>query len=139
MPNVVSGIAPGPELPGLEAALAQAGFPLGRLQIVSVEDPGLGGVRGPLVGDELPFGTVGTGTAVPGLTGPPTLAAPQASFNDELLERLADLEIPDDQLANYAEALESGRSVVAYFAEPAGVETISALFRAAGLAKVRTF
>jgi tRNA A58 N-methylase Trm61 len=53
--------------------------------------------------------------------------------------RLADFEIPDDQIENYALALEAGRSVVAYPATAANVAAVEAAFRAGGLVNVKTF
>ena len=54
-------------------------------------------------------------------------------------DRLGDLEIPDDEVDNYVETLEAGRSVVAYFAKPENIGQVTDIFRASGLAKVKTF
>ena len=54
-------------------------------------------------------------------------------------DRLGDLEIPDDEVDNYVEALEAGRSVVAYFAKAETIDKVSEIFHAVGLAKVKTF
>jgi tRNA A58 N-methylase Trm61 len=84
----------------------------------------------------------GTGTGVPGITsGNPTAGGSGTKFfrNETLSDRLGDLEIPDDQVENYVDALEGGRSIVAYFAKPETIDKVSEIFRASGLAKVKTF
>ena len=80
------------------------------------------------------------GTAVPGINTPPT-HMPHTTFfrNEDLEDRLGDLEIPDSEVENYLEALERGRSVVAYFAHAESVEKIEEIFRNANLANVRRF
>lgn len=57
----------------------------------------------------------------------------------ELWDRLADLAIPDDEVENYAEALEAGRTIVAYHGSSSSVAKIEGLFRDGGLTKVKTF
>lgn len=88
-------------------------------------------------------GGMGTGTGVPGITGGPGSmpGGYQTDFivGEGVLDRLSDLEIPDDELENYIEAVDEGRSVVAYFAKAGDVERVEKLFRDAGLAKVKTF
>jgi tRNA A58 N-methylase Trm61 len=59
--------------------------------------------------------------------------------NEALDDRLGDLEIPESELDNYVEALERGRSLVAYFARPDTVEKITEIFRNANLMNVRAF
>ncbi len=54
-------------------------------------------------------------------------------------DRLGDLEIPDDEVDNYVDALQAGRSVVAYFAKPETVAQVETIFRASDLVKVKTF
>jgi tRNA A58 N-methylase Trm61 len=59
--------------------------------------------------------------------------------NETLVDRLGDLGIPDDEVDNYVEALQAGRSVVAYFAKPESVAQVTDIFRGSGLVKVKTF
>ena len=76
-----------------------------------------------------------SGTGVPGLTGSGTgLLA-----GDSLWDRLADLAIPDDEIENYAEALEAGRSIVGYHGDSRNVAKVEAMFAGAGLKKIKTF
>lgn len=140
MPNVVTGISASGDVRAVETALQEAGLPLDPLQVVALDDPVLGRIQPRVAQDDILLGTSGTGTGVPGLTTPQSRSTRQpAPFHQELLDRLAALEIPDDEIANYAEALEAGRGVVAYFAKPDNAEAVTAAFRAAGLAKLKTF
>jgi hypothetical protein len=88
-----------------------------------------------LIGSELYVSEGGTG--VPGLNN----AHRSGSFfrNETLSDRLGDFEIPDSETDNYVEALERGRSVVAYFAHADTIDRVEELFRAASLANVRRF
>jgi hypothetical protein len=84
----------------------------------------------------------GQGTGVPGVTsGMPSAGGygTRPFRNEALSDRLGDLEIPDDQVDNYVDALSAGRSVVAYFAKPGTIEQVEAIFRASNLARVKTF
>ncbi len=42
-------------------------------------------------------------------------------------------------MQNYVDALAAGRSVVAYFAKPDNLAQVETIFRASGLARVKTF
>jgi len=54
-----------------------------------------------------------------------------------LWDRLADLAIPDDEVENYAEALEAGHSIVAYHGTSKSVRNSRIYLRATDLVKLR--
>jgi len=56
-----------------------------------------------------------------------------------IIDHLADWPIPQDQVQNYNDAIEAGRAVVTYKAEPAEVAKAEAAFKEAGLKNVKTF
>lgn len=132
---VVTGISQNGDIKALEVSLKEAGLPLDPIQLISGEDSTEGVARrqiGPriMTGDH-------SGGFVPGINS----SGDGLSYfrNESLSDRLGDLEIPDSEVDNYVEALESGRSVVAYFAKPDVIGTVEEVFRNAGLAKVKTF
>ena len=139
---VVTGISQDGNIAALETKLKEAGLPLDPIQLIGPDDSTQGAASragiisdGGLMGDH-------TGTGVPGITSHnPTAGGSGTSFfrNETLSDRLGDLEIPDDEVDNYVDALEAGRSVVAYFAKPETIDKVSEIFRASGLAKVKTF
>jgi hypothetical protein len=141
---VVTGISQNGDTAALEAALKAAGLPLDPIQLIGPDDSTQGaassmGLAGPglMIGD-------GQGTGVPGVTsGAPTAGGYGTRYfrNEALWDRLGDLEIPDDEVDNYVDALQAGRSVVAYFAKPETIAQVEAIFLSpdAGLARVKTF
>jgi hypothetical protein len=144
VPNVVTGISQDGNIDAVTRALQAAKLSLEPLQVLEAGDaaPTLAPTR--LVDtSRLTGGGLETGTGVPGLTGsgtPGIGATSQPEIDgDSLWARLADFEIPDDQVENYAVALEAGRSVVAYASTSAGVAAVEAAFRAGGLVNVKTF
>lgn len=56
-----------------------------------------------------------------------------------LINHLADYAIPGDQVQNYNDAIEAGRSVVVYKAEPSEAPGVEQHFKDAGLKNVKTF
>ncbi len=131
---VVTGISPDGDIKALETLLKNAGLALDPIQLISGEDSTEGVARrqiGPrlMTGDRAGY--------VPGINS----SGPGLSYfrNESLSDRLGDLEIPDSEVENYVEALESGRSVVAYFAKPDTLSTVEEIFRGSGLAKVKVF
>jgi hypothetical protein len=56
-----------------------------------------------------------------------------------IIDHLADYAIPQDQVQNYNDAIEAGRSVVLYKAEPAEAPAVEQQFKDAGLKNVKTF
>jgi hypothetical protein len=141
MPNVVTGLAPTADLTQLERALTVAGLSLEPLQLV---EPDTGSIPAATVvaDSEIILGTSGTGTGVPGLTTSPDrprLEPLAEGHMQRLLERLEALEIPDDEIDNYLDALEAGRAVVGYSAAPGTIAAVADVFAASGLAKIKTF
>jgi rhodanese-related sulfurtransferase len=136
---MVTGIVPSAGI-DVAAALRSAGLPPEPLVLVSGEDASLGDAL-PRPGSDILMGTTGTGTGVPGLTSstPGALGAPRAPLpaHERLRERLGELEIPDDEIENYLDALEAGRSVVGYAAAGETAERVAAALRAAGVANVK--
>lgn len=59
--------------------------------------------------------------------------------NPHVINHLADWDIPADQVDNYNEAIEAGRSVVTYKATAAEAPGVEQSFRDAGLKNVQTF
>jgi len=132
---VVTGISQDGDIKALEVALKAAGLKLDPIQLISSDDS-TEGVARRQIGTGLITGG-GQGTGVPGLTND----GPGLVYfrNESLSDRLGDLEIPDSEMDNYVEALEAGRSIVAYFAHEDTVAKVEEIFRAGGLAKVKTF
>jgi len=56
-----------------------------------------------------------------------------------IIDHLADYAIPKDQVQNYNDAIEAGRSVVVYKAEPSEAPDVEETFKEAGLKNVKTF
>jgi hypothetical protein len=131
---VVTGISQHGDIKALEVALKSAGLPLDPVQLISGEDS-TEGVARRQVGPRIMTGD--NAGHVPGINGP---GAGLSYFrNESLSDRLGDLEIPDSEVENYVDALEAGRSIVAYFAKPDSIAQVESIFRDAGLAKVKTF
>jgi hypothetical protein len=139
---VVTGISQNGDIKALEDALKAAGLPLDPIQLIGPDDSTQGAARGVISPGYITGGT-GQGTGVPGITsGGPTAGGYGTQYfrNETLGDRLGDLEIPDDEIENYIEALQAGRSVVAYFAKPDTLAKVQEIFRSAsGLVKVKTF
>jgi len=135
MATVVTGLSQNGDVSALERALGEAGLSIDPISVIGPDDASQPLARG-LIGGELMEGDLGAG--VPGINyGHHRL---QNFFRNEALDdRLGDLEIPESELDNYVEALERGRSLVAYFARPDTVEKITEIFRNANLMNVRAF
>lgn len=56
-----------------------------------------------------------------------------------IIDHLSDYAIPKDQVQNYNDAIEAGRSVVVYKAEPTEAPAVEQSFKEAGLKNVKTF
>ena len=135
MALVVTGLSQTGDISALKTALHAAGFSLDPLQVIAPDDSTEGVSRG-LIGSELYLHEGGTG--VPGLNN--SHRSGGGFFRNETLpDRLGDLEIPDSEVDNYVEALERGRSVVAYFAHADTIESIEEIFKTSALANVRRF
>jgi len=139
---VVTGISQSGDIAPLEAALKAAGLPLDPIQLIGPDDSTQGAASSMGMANPGLMTGGGQGTGVPGVTsGVPTAGGYGTRYfrNEALSDRLGDLEIPDDQVENYVDALQAGRSVVAYFAKAETVAAVEGIFRASGLAKVKTF
>lgn len=139
---VVTGISQNGDITALEAALKTAGLPLDPIQLIGPDDSTQGAASSMgMTNPGLNIGG-GQGTGVPGITSAsPTMGGSTRYFrNEALTDRLGDLEIPDDEMDNYVDALQAGRSVVAYFAKPETLAQVEGIFRAdTGLLKIKTF
>jgi hypothetical protein len=141
---VVTGISQNGDTASLESALKAAGLPLDPLQLIGPDDStqGAGAAARGVVDPGLMTGG-GQGTGVPGITsGRGTSIGGYGTEyfrNETLSDRLGDLEIPDDEVDNYVDALEAGRSVVAYFAKPENLAQVEQIFRASTLVKIKVF
>lgn len=136
MQSVVTALSQHGDLKDLKAALHAAGLSADSLQVIG---PGEGtqSVTSGLAGADLRSGDVGTGTGVPGINSSHRL---RSYFRNESVDdRLSDLDIPDSEMDNYVEALERGRTVVAYYARAESVDAVESAFRASGLLNVRRF
>jgi hypothetical protein len=139
---VVTGISQDGDIRPVESALRAAGLPLDAIQLIGPDDSTQGAASSMgLTNPGLMTGG-GQGTGVPGVTsGVPSAGGYGTRYfrNEALSDRLGDLEIPDDQVDNYVDALQAGRSVVAYFAKPETLAQVETIFRGSGLARVRTY
>jgi hypothetical protein len=132
---VVTGILQHGDIKALEVSLTDAGLPLDPIQLISGEDS-TEGVARRQVGPQIMTGD--HAGHIPGINS--SGGAGLSYFrNESLSDRLGDLEIPDSEVDNYVEALESGRSIVAYFAKPENLAQVETIFRDSGLARVKTF
>jgi hypothetical protein len=139
---VVTGISQTGDITALEAALKEAGLPLDPIQLIGPDDSTQGAASSMGMANPGLMTGGGQGTGVPGITsGGPSAGGYGTRYfrNEGLSDRLGDLEIPDDQVENYIDALQAGRSVVGYFAKPETVAQVETVFRASGLARVKTF
>jgi hypothetical protein len=146
VPFIVTGISQDGNTSALEAALKAAGLSLESFDVLGPDDADVSLSAGGLIDTGLMMGTgLETGTGVPGLTGrgtPGITSGPRVaggSTSGSLWDRLSDMAIPDDEVENYAEALEAGRSIIAYHGSSNNVAKVEGLFRDGGLTKVKTF
>lgn len=140
---VVTGISQNGDITALEAALKAAGLPLDPIQVIGPEDSTQGAASSMgMANSGLNLGG-GQGTGVPGITSATPIGGGGSRYfrNEALSDRLGDLEIPDDQVENYVDALGAGRTVVAYFAKAENLAQVEQIFRepSAGLVRVKTF
>jgi len=137
----VTGISQDGNTNALEAALKAAGLALDPIQLIGPDDSTQGAAsRGGIIGSG---GIMAAGPA-PACPASPAATPPRADRNRVLSERDAQRSArrprdPDDEVENYVDALENGRSVVAYFAKPETIDKVSEIFHASGLTKVKTF
>jgi hypothetical protein len=140
---VVTGISQSGDVTALEAKLKAAGLPLDPIQVIGPDDSTQGAASSMGLNNPGLMTGGGQGTGVPGVTsGVPTAGGYGTRYfrNEALADRLGDLEIPDDQVDNYLEALRAGRSVVAYFAKADTLAQVESIFREdVGLVRIKTF
>lgn len=143
MPFVVTGISQDDDTTALESALKAAGLSLDAFEVITPEESDTLVSGAPLSSGIITGGGLETGTGVPGITGSGvpgiTSTARVDLIGDSLWDKLADLAIPDDEVENYAEALEAGRSIVAFHGDSKSVAKVEGIFAGAGLTKIKTF
>jgi hypothetical protein len=146
VPFVVTGISQDGDTGALEQALKAAGLSLEHFEVLGPDEADEIATGGVIDTKIITGGGLESGTGVPGLTGtgvPGITSAPRIGggvvAGDSLWDRLADFAIPDDEVENYAEALEAGRSIVAFHGDSKNVAKVEGLFGSAGLAKIKTF
>jgi hypothetical protein len=134
MALVVTGLSQDGDTSALRSELEGAGFTLDTLQVIEPDDSEESVAHG-LTGEGLITSDGGAG--VPGINSGDTR---RVFFrNESMPDRLGDLEIPDSEVDNYVEALERGRSVVAFFAKPETIDKVEQIFKDAGLLNVRRY
>lgn len=146
MPFIVTGISQDGDTAALESALTAAGLSLELFDVLGPDESHASVTGSGLIDTSiLTGGGLETGTGVPGITGrgiPGVTSGPRivgSSGGDSMWSALSDLAIPDDEVENYAEALEAGRSIVAFHGNAANVARLESIFRDSGLAKIKTF
>jgi len=132
---VVTGLSQNGDTAALHEALAGASLATDRLQTIGPDESTESVAHGIIGADLL---TSDGGSSVPGINAShPHI---RAFFrNESLSDRLGDLEIPETELDNYAEAVERGKTVVAYFAHENDADKVEELFKTSGLVNVRRF
>ena len=130
---VVLGLSQTEDIRAVKTALGAAGLSLEALDTVG---PGDGDAN--LVADRAPSGiiTSGGGTGVPGIN---SSSASRGIDVDELSDRLGDFGVPDSELDNLLEAVERGKTIVAYHATADNADRVTAAFDSANLSNVRRF
>jgi hypothetical protein len=133
MSLVVTGLSADGNIDAVKTALTKGGFSLDPLQAIGADDSHEPLSHGLAGGDLI---TSGVGTTLPGLG-----HGSGGSFfrNESLSDRLGDLAIPDSEMDNYLEAVERGKTVIAYFAHADSIDAIESIFRAANLLNVRRY
>jgi hypothetical protein len=131
---VITGLSPDGDTSALRSALTEAGFSLDPLQVLEPGDSDQSFAHGIAGADII---TSDGGMGVPGINSGNRL---QVFFRNESMDdRLGDLNIPDSEVENYVEALERGRTVVAYFSKAEDIERVESIFRGAQLLNVRRY
>jgi hypothetical protein len=134
MALVVTALSQTRDLTALRRSLVAAGLSLEPLKVIS-EDEATASLAGRAA--DTTILTSDLGTSVPGIGA----SSNRSLFHAEsVTDLLGELEIPENELDNYAQALQRGKCVIAYFAKEENVERALELFRAApGLTNVRRF
>ena len=142
MTLVVTGLSQNGDLTALTAALERAGVTPDDIQSIGPREA-LDGNATSLSsfarsGDGIGGGTnTGSGTGVPGINSSHLL---RSYFRTQSVDdRLGDLDIPVSEADNYLEALDRGRTLIAYRAQSDSIDRVESAFREAGLLNVRRF
>ena len=133
---VVLGLSQDGDASTLRDSLAAAGLSLDGLQVMTPDDFDEDIVdEVGLAGEDLLL--TDPGTQVPGIN---TMAERPRYFRSEsMTDAIGDLGIPESELDNYAEALEGGKSIIAYVAKPDTIDKALEIFRSANLINVRQY
>jgi hypothetical protein len=152
----VTGIVPTESITELEATLgAVAGIDRSKLSVITKAERSyehdssfLNFVHagGPQIDSDV-VGSLAGGASGPSIgtdgTGVPGIGAPSRSLgflgSQRVAQKVGTLPIPADEADNYNDALEDGRCVIAYEADPASATAVETAFRNAGVRKVKTF
>jgi hypothetical protein len=130
---VVVGLSQTEDMGALRAALTASGLSPDDLQSVGPDDAAENLAR-----EAAPSGIITSdrGMSVPGIT---SGESRPFSYDESLVDRLGDFAIPESEFDNYLQAVERGKTVVAYFAKPDNVDKVTAAFTAANLSNVRQY
>lgn len=93
--------------------------------------------RGSLAGTDTDIITSSGGTGVPQMSTPSNKLGYLGTSHIE--RHLGTLPIPQDEVGNYNDALDDGRSIVAYDCTGIDAAAVEAAFRSAGVHRVKTF
>ena len=134
---VITGLSQDSDTSALRGALTAAGLDLECLQVVSPEDleEDLIDESGGLAGEDLLLGD--PGTEVPGINDP--MGRRHFFRTETVVEAIGDLGIPESEIDNYCEALERGKTVVAFFAKPDTLDKATEVFKGSSLVNVRQY
>ena len=152
----ITGIAPTNDVEALENMLGSvAGIDRAKLSVITIADETeehessflnfihAGGgyldtdARGSLAGTDTAIITDSGGTGVPGINTPGNQLGYLGTPHVE--RHLGTLPIPDDEVEDYNDALEDGRSIIAYNCTDAEAADIERAFRDAGVRRVKMY
>ena len=151
----VTGIAPTQDISQLESMLSGIdGIDKSKLTVITKADrtyehdssflnffhatgPAIDGDAAGQMIDGTAIMTGGGGTGVPGIGS--SAASMGGMAKAKAIQRVGNLPIPEDEADNYNDAIEDGRSVVAYECEGGQASKVEEAFRNAGLRKVKSF
>ena len=141
MPTYVTGIAPTQDVGELEKALGKTGLEHDKFVVITKDEPTeehddsflnfihAVPVEHLLLSDH--------GSDVPGIN--PASALNNYIAHPHVVRHLGNLPIPDDEVDNYNDAIDDGRTVVAYPVDGGSQASIESAFHKAGLAHVKAF
>lgn len=107
------------------------------LNFIHLAEPGEGDNLGSLLRNDTAIMTSGGGTGVPGIE---RSGSGLDFLNSEYVEaEIGIIPIPEDERANYNDALAEGRTVITYECSDADANTIETALHQAGVRNVKTF